>query len=306
MIGHDIVYKLETASTFLQPNSTIMMIASINMMLEIEHFDEIVCVKTATEQAGQAIMWVYAYRIGNLLFDAGCGNAREEVRNCPELEGIERIIISHYHEDHIGCIRAFEDVVIYAPEQSIELIQNPDELGEFFQYVWGQPEKVEKVLPVPDVIIEGDFEFEAIPLPGHCKNMYGIYEPERKWLFSADAIPLPSKKTIAMPEENIPQIIATMKRIQNMDIEVLFDGHRGPIENPKEHIQVRIDFLHKIKDEILSYHEQGKSVIEIQTALELEGPWYMDLTEGRFGIDHFINSVIKDSIPIDNEEVQSV
>ncbi|TXT57802.1 MAG: Hydroxyacylglutathione hydrolase [Candidatus Thorarchaeota archaeon] len=265
-------------------------------MIELEYFDDITCIKTATEQGGQAIMWVYAYRIGNLLFDTGCGNAREEVQKCKELEGIKRVILSHYHEDHIGCAGVFDNAQIFAHEPSIEMIKNPEQLGEFFQYVWGQPHQIKRVLPLPEMLKESEFKFEIVSLPGHCEDMIGLYEPNKKWLFSADAVPLPSKKKIAMPEENVPQIIQTLEEIQRMPIDVIFDGHRGPIENPHEHIQTRIDFLKGIREDILRYHRDGKSIQEIQTLLDIEGPWYMDMTEGRFGIDHFISSMIKHSI----------
>ena len=66
-----------------------------------------------------------------------------------------------------------------------------------------------------------------------------------------------------MPEENIPQMVATMEKIRDMDIEILFDSHRGPIENPREHIQIRIDYIKKVKEEAQALHQAGKSIEEI-------------------------------------------
>ena len=79
--------------------------------------------------------------------------------------------------------------------------------------VWGQPEPVEDVEPMPPTFSVGNWQFEVVPLPGHYEGMVGFYEKEKGWLFSADAVPLPSRRQIAMPEENVPQMIATMERL---------------------------------------------------------------------------------------------
>ncbi|MFW9927474.1 MAG: hypothetical protein ACFFDM_12045, partial [Candidatus Thorarchaeota archaeon] len=133
-----------------------------------------------------------------------------------------------------------------------------------------------------------------IPLPGHGQQMVGFYEPNRKWLFSADSVPVPSRKVIGMPDENVPLMVETLEKIAKMDIEILFDSHRGPITSPKEHIQTRIDFLKDIQVKIKKLHDEGKTIPEIQELLSLGGPWYLELTTGRFGIDIFLKSVLFD------------
>ena len=124
--------------------------------------------------------------------------------------------------------------------------------------------------------------------------MVGFYEPNRKWLFSSDAVPVPSRKVIGMPDENIHQMIETLEKIAKMDIDILFDSHRGPIESPEEHLEVRIDFLKDIRKKVLKLHKEGKTIPEIRKALGLEGPWYMGMTEGRFDIDNFLRSILFD------------
>ena len=79
-----------------------------------------------------------------------------------------------------------------------------------------------------------------------------------------------------------------------MDIDVLFDGHRGPIESPQSHIQVRIDNLRNMQHKVTRLHEEGKTISEIQDELQLEGPWYLELTEGRFRLDYIIKSLLFD------------
>ncbi len=268
-------------------------------MFERELFDDdITGLKTATAGPdGQAIMWVYAYHICDSIFDVGCANAKAELQSYLSKAAISDVYITHAHEDHFGNVDLFaRNSRIYAWKSGIDLLKEPIEIGEFFQYVWGQPTSVEEVIPLPDSFNVGDdYRFEVVEVPGHMKDMAAFFEPDRRWLFSADAVPLPTKKYIAMPEENIPRMIATMEHIQTLGVEVLFDSHRGPIESPYEHIQRRIDYLKETQQILKEMHNDGKTYAEMMEMLEIEPPWYIEMTKDRFAIEFFLRSLLEDS-----------
>jgi ribonuclease/clavin/mitogillin len=268
-------------------------------MFEVEPYnDDVTLVKTATAmEDGNPIMWAISYLVKNILIDAGCPNALEDLEKYAARTQVDEIYVTHAHEDHYGGCSAFAHrSTIYATEPDIKILKNPPILPEFFQFVWGQPTPLVDVEKMPSQFSVGDLQFEVIPLPGHWQHMVGFYEPHQKWLFSADAVPLPTRKFIAMPEENIPVMVDTMQRIAEMDIEILFDAHKGPVTSPKEHIQARIDFIMTLQKRVLKLHEEGKSIPEIQEVLGLEGPWYLGLTENRFRIDHFLKSLVFDKV----------
>ncbi len=125
--------------------------------------------------------------------------------------------------------------------------------------------------------------------------MYGFWEASHGWLFSADAVPLPSRKRMAMPEENIPKMISRMEQILTLKPKVLFDGHRGPIRNPEEHIKTRIDFLRELWQRIRALGQEGKTLKQIKDILDFPEPWYLASTKERFGIMHLIRSFIEDT-----------
>ncbi len=76
-------------------------------MLDIEAFEGVTCIKTAAKMGDSAIMWAYAYKIGDALIDAGCMNAHDELRTYDATQGIKRVYVSHGHEDHYGGCPAF-------------------------------------------------------------------------------------------------------------------------------------------------------------------------------------------------------
>ncbi len=266
-------------------------------MIEIARYDDQVTgVKTATEMGGNAIMWVYSYLIGRSSFDAGCANAQTEIAQFAERGPVDTVYVTHTHEDHVGgCAALSKFASIIAPSFAVQTLNTPPVHNEFFNYVWGNIPPVKNVEVMPDAFTVGDLTFQVISLPGHCKEgMVGFYEESRRWFFSADGVPLPSKKTIAMDEENVPQVISSMEKIQNLDVEVLFDGHRGPIPDPNDHIQIRIDHLREVQERAKELYSEGKSVEAIVESFGFKVPWYMDQTEGRFGVDYLIKSLLFD------------
>ncbi len=265
-------------------------------MIEVTPFEDAVySVRTATEQDGKPIMWVYSFMLGSMLFDGGCANAANEFGRFVSEKRPRSLVVSHTHEDHVGgCAVAAPTCSILAKEVMHKTLMDPPRINEFFAYVWGQPAPVERPIPLPNSIEAQGFRFRVVELPGHEKNMIGLYEPDRHWLFSADAVPLPSQKQIAMPDENVPRMISTMEEIQSMDVELLFDSHLGLIREPRKHVQKRIDYLKGLQSKVKELHAQGSSVQDIEASLNFDKPWYMDLTERRFGIDYLIESLLSD------------
>jgi glyoxylase-like metal-dependent hydrolase (beta-lactamase superfamily II) len=268
-------------------------------MIEIEPFNEDVTgIKTASPMGGRAIMWVYAYQLGDVVFDAGCGNAIDELRAYAKANPVKRVYVTHHHEDHIGGCAAFPpDAEVFAGPVTLKSVHEPYPLPEFFQFVWGNltPVPEAKVLETSSVVV-GEATFEVVDLSGHSQEMFGFWDPERRWLFSADAVPLPSRKQMAMLDENIPKTIERMREIQKMKVAVLFDGHLGPIVDPHDHIETRIQYLTDLSSQVQELAAEGKSIPEIKEVLKFPEPWYLPNTEERFGIDHLIRSLIEDQV----------
>jgi glyoxylase-like metal-dependent hydrolase (beta-lactamase superfamily II) len=268
-------------------------------MIEIVPYNEFVtCVKTGSEMNGRVMMWHYSYLIGDVLIDAGCPNAADELNKLRSIHPVRRVYVTHAHEDHAGGCSVFaQHAEIFARPSVAGAMMNPEVLNAFFTMAWGQPKALSKINPIPDEFQIGKLRFELLPLPGHTSDMAGFYEKEKRWLFLGDAVPFMPEKQLAMPDENVPQTIKTMEMIQTLNLGVLFDGHIGPIENPREHIQTRVDYLKEIQNAVRDLSAQGLTVTEIQEKLKIVSPWWADMTEGRFCVVNLIKSIIQDEAP---------
>ena len=89
-------------------------------------------------------------------------------------------------------------------------------------------------------------------------------------------------------------MIARMEQILSLKPQVLFDGHRGPIKEPAEHVQTRIDFLKNLQRQIRTLGEEGMTLTQIKDILSFPEPWYLPQTKARFGIEHLIRSFLED------------
>jgi len=268
-------------------------------MIEIEPYSEdITCIKTGSPMPGsdRPIMWTYSYKLLNTLFDIGCSNAKDEFKQYLENMTIDAVYITHSHEDHCGCADLLDGKApIYAWKSTIDILKHPPEIPEFFQWAWGQNIPIKEVFSMPKSFDVGRYSFDIVELPGHGTDMIGFYEPDQKWLFSADSVPVPTRKFIGMPDENYPRIIKTLEKVLTLEIEILFDAHRGPIQTPREHIQKRIDFLKKTHTRIKELHAEGLNIQQIMEKMDFTPPWYVEMTSDRFAVEFFVKSMIHDS-----------
>ncbi len=107
------------------------------MMFEAEKINNRATgLKTATEYDGKPIMWAYAFLIDHTLIDAGCANAAGPLSEFARSHKVNRVFITHTHEDHVGACRPLSNhATIYARPQHIPNLKHPPELDQFFVWV---------------------------------------------------------------------------------------------------------------------------------------------------------------------------
>lgn len=104
----------------------------------------------------------------------------------------------------------------------------------------------------------GDYIFEIIDIPGHTPGHIGLYEKKHKLFFGGDLILNEVTPNITYWNDELDSLgafLASLKKIEEMDIEVVFSAHRSKVTNYRQRIK-----------EIVAHHE-GR-LQEIKTILQ--------------------------------------
>jgi len=64
-----------------------------------------------------------------------------------------------------------------------------------------------------------------------------LYEPERRWLFTGDTVLSTGTTIVAPPDGDMAAYLASLRRLQALDVATIFPGHGPPVERPQELLQ---------------------------------------------------------------------
>lgn len=202
------------------------------------------------------------YRVNHTLIDTGPPNQWGVMRGVIEEKPLRQVILTHHHEDHSGnaanLSRDFS-VEVFAPAGSIDPMVNGFALRMYQKLLWGRPGKM-KPLPVPEKIAAGQ-GIGLIPVgtPGHSPDMTCFFEPERKWLFSGDLF-ISRSLFYLRQDEDFGMLIRSLKQILTFDFQTVFCAHRGIVQNGRQALREKLDFLVSLARKARKLHSAGLSV----------------------------------------------
>ena len=202
-------------------------------------------------------IWHLRGRDRDLLVDTGLGVASlaEAARDLFEKQ--LTAVATHTHLDHVGGMHEFAERIVHRAEggrlaegnRAVSL--RPADRGQDYvdkilaagidvpeEYLSAYPHsgydiRIYAVQPAPatrivdegDIIDLGDRHFEVMHLPGHSPGSIALWEPATGILFSGDVI----YDGVLLDEiegSNIPDYIATMRRLRALPVRVVHGGHR--------------------------------------------------------------------------------
>ena len=209
------------------------------------------------------------YRIGRTWIDAGPPNQWSKVCAFAEENPPNLLLLTHHHEDHSGnsgWLKERYGCRVLAPEIGRTLLRDGFPIQFYRRAAWGVPPKVETE-PLPAVIEdEAGYRFQTIPTPGHADDMVCLYEAERGWLFSADLY-VAARVRYARPEDRISLEVASLRRALSLPFQHLFCSHRGRVENGREALAKKLDYLVSLRQQVYELWGQGLPREEIQRRL---------------------------------------
>jgi glyoxylase-like metal-dependent hydrolase (beta-lactamase superfamily II) len=159
------------------------------------------------------------------------------------LKDIKRIILTHTHFDHIGCIKeimtGLPDAEVWVHQIEGDYLERGDEriiqgnemFAGFMRSQYGVRDgfyqlSVHRKLGEGDVLEIGDLRWEVLHIPGHSAGGIGLYNARNKVLIPGDTVYADyniGRFDLYSADGN--QLRRSLERLAKVDAEVLLPGH---------------------------------------------------------------------------------
>ena len=216
------------------------------------------------------------------------------------MEDLKKIVITHAHVDHAGMaayLAKRSGAEVWVNELSYQWIADlpkmwderidildrvtklgglPDELRQKgnasmrgITAMWESvPEKYLRRFPINGTIEMGGADWQVIYAPGHTITQTCFYQPEQKWLISADMLLHKAPTPVIDADENgkrvrgLPKFMEMLDQFEAMEISITYPGHGDLIHDHREVIQRQRARIEMRKNEVLDLVAAGHKTIQ--------------------------------------------
>lgn len=264
-------------------------------MLEVKQYEKVTQYRLGTEHDGTVLYWCACYQIDDLLIDTGHPHGAAELLMAVKGKGIKRAVNTHHHEDHIGANVLLRDelgVVLFAPQKSLELIENGFPLKFYQEVAWGHP-LPSRPNPLGSEIATDNFSFQVIETPGHSQDHVVLFEPSQGWAFTGDVY-FGAKPKTARADEDFAQCLESLKKLRALEPKVLFSGLGDVIPDACAALDVCIDHLEQTAARIRALAARGLDPAAIVAEMFGRESSLSQLTEGHMSYENFVRAFAAD------------
>lgn len=221
--------------------------------------------------AGPPVMTVLCYWFDRVMIDTGLSHLQSAVVDIAQRTGIEKVLLTHHHEDHSGNAAAIQKAThadVFGSSLTREKMEKPFPIFPYQQYVWGKSTPV-RVKALPDRMTTSLGPLRPIPASGHSKDHTVYLLPERGVLFSGDLY-LADRIKFFRADEDIGAQIESLKTVIRMDFDTLLCAHNPRLDKGKDHLRNKLDFLEHFYGCVSELWQKGLNEKEIFRGLKLK------------------------------------
>ena len=261
-----------------------------------EYYGPIKAYKLGSNLLGKPRIYVYSFLVDNVLIDTGQTLIQKELNDALQDESLQKIIVTHHHEDHSGNIESIKKskkVEAYASPLCCELLRNPPKLEPARLIFWGQNKPAYPLpLSLTEHIQTEHYNFEIIETPGHSIDHISLLEKNEGWLFSGDVY-VHDFVNIFMRNENIANQIRSIQKLLKFEFDILLCCHQPIRNNGKQRLEKKLNFLIEFFETVKSEHLKGKRPSEIMKSTPYKESYVTKfLSMGQISRKNMIKSVI--------------
>ncbi len=245
-------------------------------------YEEVEGFRFGYSPVGKPKLLVYIYFIDGLLIDTGQRQMQKDIIETLKPLPVQQIFITHHHEDHTGNLAELQrqfDCAVLSSKLCSKMMEAPPKISFAQQLVWGDRPAYKGFEIQESSIAINQFKFEIIPIPGHAADMVALYEPNKKWLFSADLF-INTYIAYFLENESIVDQINSIKTVLKLDFEVMFCAHKPILENGKGKLHKKLNFLLDFYEQVAELHQKGFAPKQIFKKLQLQEDWFTRLLSG--------------------------
>lgn len=212
------------------------------------------------------------------LIDTGCGEA--VCRDVVEKHGVDMVINSHCHPDHVSGNHLFEGKELWVPQERAAETGALERLAR--RLVGPDPEIIDSWLKFArqglgmrdyrhtktfgdnERLDFGGIALQTMHTPGHLADHYCFLEPRSGCLLSFDVDLTTFGPFYGNPEANIPAFRASLERIREISPSVIASAHRMPVrENVDAELETFATKIDRNGKRVLSVLDVPRSLDEI-------------------------------------------
>lgn len=209
------------------------------------------------------------YQIGSTLIDTGPSREQACIKTYFKDQSIERVLLTHYHEDHTGNGHFFESqhgATIYSHPNNHQRLRKGLKLSTVRKMTFGNVDAFNPQQLASSIALDNNHRLDAIHTPGHTDDLCCFHEAEQGWLFTGDLY-VSNKLKYMTDEEDINDWIASLRHVLSLDFDTLFCSHRAVVNNGKKALTEKLDFFINIQQQVSHLHQQGYSAKKIRRQL---------------------------------------
>ena len=170
------------------------------------------------------------------------------------LEDIKRIIMTHTHMDHIGCLAEIQEQIPWAElwmhtleaeplEQDERAVYGMDMFRSICETQYGLKPgafkfQVDRKLQDGENLEIGGMTWEVLHIPGHSQGSIGLYDRANKILIPGDVVYADyAIGRFDLHGANGPELKNSLMRLAELEVEILLPGHNRIVKDlPAEYI----------------------------------------------------------------------
>lgn len=232
-----------------------------------------------------------SFWVDGVIVDTGPRSLREAFRRFFAGQRVEKVVLTHSHEDHSGngALLQAQGIPVYVHPSAVAEVARPVRVP-FYRWVFWRSRSPFQAQPLPEVVeTAGGRRLYVIPAPGHAPDHVAYYYPEEGVLFTGDLFVSTSTK-LGMRQEDYGAWMQTLAKLLEYDFDLVCCGHAGIVPQGKEALAEKLHKLQELKDTILNLQEKGWTDREIEKKLF---PHYRKvelLSGGEWGSIHLIRA----------------